>query len=426
MHFSRSTFLFVSLALLSVRATGGEQAAPLPTAEKLTLPAALAEAFAQSPALQIINAEVESARGDVVTSTTRPPPELTVSPNLRRLKESDGTRHEFLGSIALSQTFSFPGKRQLLIAIAERNVALRELAIEGLRFQVAATVRKAFYEVLATQSGVRLRHEQLSSAQAFADAAARRAEAGYASDFEAVKSQGDIITARKLLAQAESDVVAAQVELNLMLGRPAAAPLEAAGAVEVAASEPPLADLIQRALDQNPGLRVQALQAEIATMNLRKARLARKPDVSVGPSLEWSRSEQIVGLSATVPLPGKNYGRGEILSASAEQRRVAAQAEQLRREISGEVARAATQLIAARQQLTLSSPEYLDRLKAIVQQAEQSFARNETSLLLYLDAKRTYFDALADRNEAIANVARARAALEAAVGVSLDPTATAP
>ena len=52
-------------------------------------------------------------------------------------------------------------------------------------------------------------------------------------------------------------------------------------------------------------------------------------------------------------------------------------------------------------------------------QAEKSYAQNATSLLIYLDARRTYFDALADYHEAIADVATARAELESAVGASL-------
>jgi outer membrane protein TolC len=161
------------------------------------------------------------------------------------------------------------------------------------------------------------------------------------------------------------------------------------------------------------------MQAEIASLNLRKARLARKSDLTVGPSLEYSKSEQVLGISATVALPGKSYGRGEILTATAAQRKVQAETTQLRRDITGAVTQAATQWAGARAQLALYSSSYLDQLKAVVAQAEQSYAQNATSLLIYLDAKRTYFDALADYHEAIANAAASRAELESAVGAPL-------
>lgn len=390
-----------------------------PAGEKLTLAAAIAEATGQSPALRVIDAEVDSARGEVQTAGIRPNPELTFAPGIKHVREGDGSHNEFKGTIELSRTFLFPGKQELLVSIAQRNVEMRQLGIEGLRFQLSAAVRKVFYELLSAQAIVGLRQQQLESAQTFHQAAARRAEAGYASDFEAVKAQGDVINARKLLQTAENQIAAARVELNGLLSRDPSAPLEITGALEDAIPMRPMADLIALALSVNPSLRVQAMQADIAGLNVRKARLARKPDFTVGPSLEYSKSEQILGVSATVALLSKNYGQGEILTATAEQRKVLAETDALRREITGAVAKAATQLTGARAQLALYSPAYLDQLKAVVAQAEKSYAQNATSLLIYLDARRTYFDTLADYHTAIADVAAARAELESAVGAPL-------
>ncbi len=387
---------------------------------KLTLESAIAEAVAQSPSLRVIEADVESARGEVLTAQTRPSPELTFAPGLKHVRESDGSHNEFKGTLGWSQQYVFAGKRELLVAIAERNVELRKLGTEGLRFQLSAAVRKAFYEMLAAQSVIDLRRQQIESAQTFQEAATKRAAGGYASDFEAVKSQGDVINAKRLLAAAEGEIAAARVELNSLLGRDPSAPLELVGTLTDPAAERALPDLLTVALADNPSLRVQAMQAEIAGLSVRKARLSRKPEISVGPSLEYSKSEQVLSIGATVSLPNKNYGKGELLTATAEQRKVLAETERLRREIVGAVTKAATQLTTARRQLALYTPGYLEQLKSVVDQAERSYAQNATSLLIYLDAKRTYFDTLADYYEAIASVASHRAELESAVGVPLE------
>jgi cobalt-zinc-cadmium efflux system outer membrane protein len=390
------------------------------TGSKLTLESAIAEALAQSPELRVIEADVESARGEILTAQTRPNAELTVAPGIKRVRETESSHNEFKGTVALSQPFLFPGKRELLVSIAERNVELRKLGIEGLRFQLSAAVRKAFYELLAAQKIIGLRRQQLESAQTFQQAAARRAESGYASDFEAVKSQGDVINAKKLLGAAEGEITAARVELNFLLGREPSAPVEITGTLDDVVAKPSLPDLLAIAITKNPSLRVQAMKAELAGLNLRKARLVRKPDFAVGPSLEYSKSEQIIGISASFELPSKGYGRGEIQTATAEQRKVLAEMETLRREIAGAITKALIQLTTARSQLALYSPTYLDQLKAVVNQAEHSYAQDATSLLIYLDAKRTYFDTLADYYEAVANVASSRAVLESAVGAPLE------
>ena len=47
-------------------------------------------------------------------------------------------------------------------------------------------------------------------------------------------------------------------------------------------------------------------------------------------------------------------------------------------------------LDVAREELILYSPEYLNKLKELVAQAEKSHAQSATSLLIYLEARRTY------------------------------------
>ena len=94
--------------------------------------------------------------------------------------------------------------------------------------------------------------------------------------------------------------------------------------------------------------------------------------------------------------------------------------EKTRAEIAAEVTKASANLESARNQLALYSPEFLEQLRNLQTQAEQGYAQNATTLLIYLDARRTHFDTLADYYETLSKVAESRADLEAAVGVSLE------
>jgi outer membrane protein TolC len=136
--------------------------------------------------------------------------------------------------------------------------------------------------------------------------------------------------------------------------------------------------------------------------------------------VEFTDTEQIYGLQATLALPLWDQKKGEIETATANQRRALAELEKTRAEVVAEVTKAGTKLDLAKQQLALYSPAFLDRLKAFMAQAEQGYAQNTTTLLIYLDAKRTYFDTLADYYESLGNVAEQRAELESAVGVPLE------
>ena len=300
-------YLIVALLVVCGRVVlGGEIKDPK---SALPLDSAIAEALAKNPELRVLEADMAAAHGEVVTAKTWQNPELTVAPGVRRISEGGANQTEFHGEFALSQLFLFPGKRALLVAIAERNVELRKLALEGLRFQLATAVRKAFYEQLAAQKIAALRKEQIASAETFQEAATKRVESGYASDFEVVKSQSDVINAKKLLRAAEGQIAEGRVELNTLMGRDPSATVQVSGTLEGAAPNYTKTDVLALAMARNPSLRTRSMQGDIAGLNLRKTRFGRRPDFAIGPSVEYLPNEQTYGISATIALPIWNLER---------------------------------------------------------------------------------------------------------------------
>ena len=393
---------------------------PAEPSQRLPLKDAIATALRHNPELRVYEASIAGARGGVTTARTWDNPELSIAPGFRATREEGRHMPVFHGELELSQTFKFPGKRALEIAIAQRNVELQQLALEGFRFQLAAKVRKAFYQMLAAQQVIDLRKEQVQSADVFVQSARKRAENGYASDFETLKSQADLIAARKALQQAEGNVVAARVAMNTLLARNPSAPLEISGSLENLAPRGSAPDYVALALARNPSLRAQVRQGDLAGLNLSAARLSRKPDLKVGPVVEYTDVEQTVGVGFSLPLPMWDQKKGDIEKATAEQRKALAEIDKARAEITGEVTTAAANLQTAKQAAALYTPEFLRQLRTLVTQAEQGYTQSSTTLILFLDAKRTYFDTLSDYYEALAKVAESRAELEAAIGVPLD------
>jgi len=400
--------------ILIVVALAGASALHAETLEQLT-----AEALRNNPQFRVLQASVASAEGGVRTAKAWQNPELSGAPGVRQLKEGP-TENIFHGELELNQLFLFPGKRQLLVAMAQRNVAISKLALEGLRFQLTTAVRKGFYEMLAAQQIASLRKEQIESAKTFYEAALKRAEGGYASDFEAVKGQAELIDAQKLARAVEGQIASARVELNTLLGRNASSPLRLTGSLQNAAPGGTTGNYVALAMTHNPSLRTQEMQAQLAGLNLRKTRFGRRPDFAIGPRVEYTDREQTYGFGATVALPLWNQSQGEIQTAAAEEQKEIAAAEKLRAEIAGAVTKAAATLDVSRDQLALYTPAFLDKLKTFVAQAEKSYAQNATTVLIYLDAKRTYFDALANYYEALGHIAASRAELESAIGVPVD------
>lgn len=406
---------FKKILALSLLSTGALQAE--------TLPELTSEGLRNNPELRAFEAGVASARGGVRTARVYANPELSIAPGVKRTSDPSGRQKEFHGNFEFSQLFEFPGKRALKIAIAEKNVEVQNLALEGFRFALAAKVRRAFYELLAAQKVIGLRTEQVGSAQTFVESSRKRAESGYASDFETVKSQAELIAAQRGLLDSQGKATAARVTLSALLGRSPSAALSVSGTLESVALRPASkSEFLALALARNPSLRTLGLQAEAAGLTLRSSRFGRRPDFAIGPQLEYTKDEQIYGLGVTVALPFWDRKAGEIQTATAEQQKALAEIEKAQLEIGGAVTKAAANLEFARNQLALYTPAFLDRLKGFVAQAEQSYAQSATTLIIYLDAKRTYFDTLANYYESLGNVAEQRAELESAVGVPLELT----
>jgi outer membrane protein, heavy metal efflux system len=406
-HISKTLSIMVLLAGVAVRAD--------------TLESVTADALRNNPELRAFKAGIAGAKGGVRTARVFANPELSVAPGVKHIADPSARLSEFHGNFELSQLFEFPGKRALKIAIAEKNVAVQQLALEGFRFALAAKVRRAFYEMLAAQKIIGLRSDQVESARTFVESSRKRAESGYASDFETIKSQAELIGAQKGLLEAQGKVAAARVTLNTLVGRSPSAPLSVSGSLDRAGIQPAAqSEFLSLAMARNPILRALGAQAEAAGLTLRSTLFGRRPDFAVGPQIEYTKNEQIYGLGVTIGLPFWDRKQGEIQTATAEQQRLLAEIEKTRLQIAGAVTRTTKDLKLARAEFSLYTPAFLDQLKTLVAQAEQSYAQNATSLLIYLDAKRTYFDTLANYYDALGNVAEQRAELESAVGVPLD------
>ncbi len=397
------------------------------TAGGETLDSVTAEAQRNNPELREWMAAVGSARGGVRTARVLANPELSVAPGLRRASEPGGAGHEFHGTLELSQLLEFPGKRALKIALAQKNALLQEVALEGFRAALTAKVRAAFYELLAATRMEAVRGDQVESARTFVTSTRHRAASGYTSDFETIKSEAELIAAERERLAAQEKVIAARLTLNRLLGRRPDLSLSLTGSLEEATGpEHRESGLMALALARHPSLRAKSLEAEAAGLSLRSSRFGRRPDFAVGPQIEYSKDEQIYGVGVTVALPFWDRKQGEIQTATAEQERALAELERTRLEIAAAVTQASDAVALARAQLALYRPAFLDRLKRLVAQAEEGYAQNATSLLLYLDAKQTYFDTLAGYYEALGHAAQARAALETAVGVPLELPAATP
>ena len=403
-----------ALAVFACTLARGAESAPL------TLATAIAEAQDKNPEIRALAANVDAARGAVMAAKTWDNPELAVAPGIRKTQPTGGpSTSEFHGVFELKQTVEFPGKRSLRRALAEKDVELRKLALAAFRDQLAIQVRRSFYALLTSQQMLTLKEQGVTLSQTFVDAARKRVESGFASEFEATKAEVEMVTSQKALQDAQAQVAAARAALNTLLGRKPDGGIEIMGTLTPVMIVPAETNLLLLVVRHNPSLRIQATEVERTGLNLRSVRKSRLPDFTVGPSVEYLKDEQTYDFGITLPLPLLDSKKGEIVTASAEQDGALAEFEKLQQEILRDVTTAYHNLVSARESLALFTPEFLAKLKSALDDAGQGYAGGRTTLLIYLETQRTYFDAQADYFDTLQKLYDAQAALETAAGMPL-------
>ena len=180
------------------------------TARAETLESLTAEALRNNPELRSFEAGVASAKGGVRTARVYANPELSIAPGLRRTTDASGSQKDFHGNFELSQLFEFPGQtRALKIAIAEKSVALQQVGLGRFSFCAGREGAARVLRIACRSKVTALRRDQVESAKTFVESSRKRAESGYASDFETVKSQAELIAAERGLFDAQGKVTAA-------------------------------------------------------------------------------------------------------------------------------------------------------------------------------------------------------------------------
>ena len=173
------------------------------------------------------------------------------------------------------------------------------------------------------------------------------------------------------------------------------------------------------ALDNNPGLRVQALALKSAELEKTLARREGLPDPSLAASYEQAKAgdtEKNYGLGLGLAFPSWNRNRSGI--KSAEQRRLAE--ERLlafeEQKLKADFARALVGYEAARQQVLKYPRTILPDLEAQLREAEEGFRKGQVDLLTFLELDGSAAETFVRVLDAQSDLAAKAAELMAAAG----------
>ena len=423
-----------------------------------SLESLLARADSANPSLQAARDRVTAAAARVRPAAAWADPMLMVGiENLPLSNENAASAggHGNAGSsvagdpmtmrmIGVSQTVPYPGKLSLRRRAAERDVDAARANADASRLAVARDVRTAFFELAYIDRALAI----VERNRAVLGDVIQVTEAHYASG---TGGQQDVLKARveaARLGETASALLeerrATSAELNATLNRddttsvPSAAVPEriaqaaisvepnrvrfaaqTLGARVVDSPFPPLAELQDLAVRQNPTLREAAANIAAQAARVELARKGSKPDIDV--SLRYGqRSERpdMITAQVSIPLPIHKRARQdqELAEARAELSAMEADRRGKINSVRAQVARLVSELERSRTQLAIYANAILPQGGAAATAALASYQAGKTDLLTVLDNQNTLFTYETEYYRSLSDFAKNLAELEQVVG----------
>src|SRR5215475_2031377 len=326
----------------------------------------------------------------------------------------------------LSQTFPGFGKRSLRTSLAQTNVATAKAALDAIRLDVRIRVRKAFYDLLRAEDGLRIHDEHVDIARQAVEAARIKYAVGKVPQQDILKAQISVMRLAEHLIHFEQDVEIAQAHLNILLARDPHEPINVRGDYSISLVLPPLESLERAALQSRPDLVLAQAAADKSRKEHALSQKAFSPDFTVSagymlmPRGSEFRNNYMIESSINLPWLNRRKHDAEIAESTAMVTEKDAEVDALRNAAFGQIQEALVQAKAAQKLANIYAQSLRPQAEATLHSTVIAYENDRTEFLDLLDSQMTvidldlaYFQALADFESRLAD-------LELAVGTPID------
>jgi outer membrane protein, heavy metal efflux system len=385
--------------------------------------------FGQQPALDLRGALTAAEQGNLELRAARQQRALAIAgittarqlPNpVLAFTAARDTPHE---GVSLDLPVELGGKRSKRIAVAREEQKSTEIDIAVLARQIRRRTREAFYLSLSAREQTAQAKTALDLSTRVRDLAQQRFDAGDVAQLEVLQAEVELARSTadyETTAQAQR---AADVELAALLNRSLETELVLQGKLEDIPPAPTLKAVTDQALETSGDLlkAAQDLKTEERQLELAKAQRIPNLDLSAGADFNSPPDFRVGGkggISATLPL--FYHGQGEVALSRARLELLRLTLASQRTNVSAQVAAAYFDYLAKAHQVEQYRNRVLPESIRLETMAEDSYQSGKTNFLTLLDAQRRLNDIRKTYLDALFAAQSSFAALEEAVGASLD------
>jgi len=423
---SVTTFLACGLALARLAAAQTPEAAtnpPEPAGGDPVLDALVSEALQKSPDLLARQENVHAARARPDQARALKDPMLSVVYTNDGWSPSLGTQPMTTLAFIGSQELPYSGKRGLRGDVAAREADQVEQQLERARLGVVAAVKRAYYGLVLSRELLDLVREQEQVWTQIEGVARARYAVGQGVQPDVLRVQVEVTRVGQLATEQQAEKEIRVAELNRLLGRPAASPVETRARLALRPIEEDLDGAIERLRRLSPELKSAAVGQERAGLLAALAGKEFKPDFSVqagymnrgGLDPMWQ-----AGVGVTLPLYRKRLSSRQA-EAEAQVQASARLAEAVGLQLRFRTQERLAQLEATQRISRLYGQGIIPQDRMSVDAAVANYQTGKVPFISVLEALTTLYNDRATQLGLLANHERIRASLDEA---SLEETSS--
>ncbi|MGD9628611.1 MAG: TolC family protein [Pyrinomonadaceae bacterium] len=242
----------------------------------MTADAAVALALENNGELQAFRKEVDAARALVKQAGLRANPKLTAS----GAKQISGADNNQMADVMLP--LELGGRRAARIAVAQRELEIREFALANQERLLAAEVRVKFGEALAAIKKLGVTERTLSSARQGYELVSARVAEGKIAPLEQSIFLVEVNRLQSIRETSEGQVETAMFDLRNMIGMKPEDPLRLRGDFNnLIATPPSVSGSTDYGLRERPDLQAARTVEQLAVAQIEKAKSEGRIDASV-------------------------------------------------------------------------------------------------------------------------------------------------
>ena len=393
--------------------------------EVLTLEAVLAYAQEHNPAIWVAKSRLLAAQKVPAQASAYEDPTVQWdnwnSPENFRLDEADNN------IFRLSQKIPFPGKLRLKGEIASKETERMVAGLKVTEIDIVAQLKKAYYDLWLVYQNLEVYYRDQELVTQFARITEQKYAVGQVSQPDVLRAQVEVTRLINRVTTERLTLGKVQAQLNALMSRPPEAPLGKPQDPPPAGVPYTMAELEDLTLRNRPELLAQTRALEKEHLGLALARKAYYPDfeVSVSRFVNFDERDGFgISVSTSIPLVFKYKYDAGVGEATANLQAVQSELWRLRDLALFEVKQALVEAQTAALQLNLFLYTHIPQAEQALQASQIGYATGTLDFLSLIDSVRAVEQVHLEHLMAAANLERAWAELERAVGQELPRTVT--